>query len=121
MSEDGQTKPLGRCRNEDHFALHRVCSRASRGSEEWRLRVARISIDVGVGAGYFRVAVCAESIQEAMSVVENSHPRADAWVVFPIPKRSSWVVPLRWRYRSRSTCRRRQQGEPEAAVRGTRG
>ena len=50
MSEDGQTKPLGRCRNEDHFALHRARSRASRGSGEWRLRVARISIDAGAGA-----------------------------------------------------------------------
>jgi hypothetical protein len=44
----------------------------------------RISVEVREGADPFRVAVQAESIGRAVSIMERHHPCRDVRVVFPI-------------------------------------
>lgn len=44
----------------------------------------KVSVEVREGAALFRVAVQAESIGRAVSIVERRHPGHDVRVVFPI-------------------------------------
>ena len=44
----------------------------------------KVSVEVREGAARFRVAVQAESISQAVSVVKGRHPGRDVRVVFPI-------------------------------------
>ena len=44
----------------------------------------KVSVEVREGAALFRVAVQAESIGRAMSIVNAGHPGRDVRVVFPI-------------------------------------
>jgi hypothetical protein len=46
--------------------------------------VIKVSVEVREGTALFRVAVQAESIGRAMSIVNAGHPGRDARVVFPI-------------------------------------
>jgi hypothetical protein len=46
--------------------------------------VIKVSVEVREGAALFRVAVQAESIGRAMSIVNAGHPGRDVRVVFPI-------------------------------------
>jgi hypothetical protein len=44
----------------------------------------KVSVEVREGAALFRVAVQAESISRAVSIVKGRHPGRDVRVVFPI-------------------------------------
>ena len=44
----------------------------------------KVSVEVREGAARFRVAVQAESISQAVSIVKGEHPDRDVRVVFPI-------------------------------------
>jgi hypothetical protein len=44
----------------------------------------KVSMEVREGAALFRVAVQAESISRAVSIVKGRHPGRDVRVVFPI-------------------------------------
>ena len=44
----------------------------------------KVSVEVREGASLFRVAVKAESISRAVSIVKGRHPGRDVRVVFPI-------------------------------------
>ncbi len=44
----------------------------------------KVSMEVREGAARFRVAVQAESISRAVSIVKGQHPGRDVRVVFPI-------------------------------------
>ena len=44
----------------------------------------KVSVEVREGAALFRVAVQAESISRAVSIMEGRHPGRDVRVVFPI-------------------------------------
>ena len=44
----------------------------------------KVSVEVREGTALFRVAVQAESIDRAMSIVNGGHPGRDVRVVFPI-------------------------------------
>jgi hypothetical protein len=44
----------------------------------------KVSVEVREGAARFRVAVQAESINQAVSIVKGEHPDRDVRVVFPI-------------------------------------
>ena len=44
----------------------------------------KVSVEVREGAARFRVAVQAESISQAVSIVKGGHPDRDVRVVFPI-------------------------------------
>jgi hypothetical protein len=44
----------------------------------------KVSVEVREGAALFRVAVKAESISRAVSIVKGRHPGRDVRVVFPI-------------------------------------
>ena len=44
----------------------------------------KVSVEVREGAALFRVAVQAESIGRAVSVIKGRHPDRDVRVVFPI-------------------------------------
>jgi hypothetical protein len=46
--------------------------------------VIRVSVEVCSGAASFRAAVCAESIERAVSLVCARYPGAETTVVFPI-------------------------------------
>ena len=46
--------------------------------------MVRVSIEVRSGAGHFSVAVQAESIQRAVSLVAKRYPGGDCGVEFPI-------------------------------------
>ncbi len=53
--------------------------------------MVRVMIEVGSGAYRFGVAVRAESIQRAMSLVEGQYPRGEVRVKFPIDPESFFV------------------------------
>jgi hypothetical protein len=44
----------------------------------------KVSVEVREGATPFRVAVQAQSISQAVSIIEGRHPGRDVRVVFPI-------------------------------------
>jgi hypothetical protein len=44
----------------------------------------KVSVEVREGADHFRVAVQAESISRAVSIMKGRHPGRDVRVVFPI-------------------------------------
>ena len=46
--------------------------------------MVKVCVEVREGDGLFRVAVQAESISQAVSIVKGSHPDRDVGVVFPI-------------------------------------
>jgi hypothetical protein len=46
--------------------------------------MVKVCVEVREGDGLFRVAVQAESINQAVSVAKGSHPARDVRVVFPI-------------------------------------
>jgi hypothetical protein len=46
--------------------------------------VIKVSLEVREGAALFRVAVQAESIGRAVSIIKGRHPGRDVRVVFPI-------------------------------------
>jgi hypothetical protein len=46
--------------------------------------MVKVCVEVREGDGLFRVAVQAESISQAVSIVKGSHPDRDVRVVFPI-------------------------------------
>src|SRR5215210_457394 len=46
--------------------------------------VIRVSVEVCSGATRFRATVCAEGIEQALSVVSAHYPSAEATVLFPI-------------------------------------
>ena len=48
----------------------------------------KVSVEVREGAALFRVAVKAESISRAVSIVKGRHPSRDVRVVFPIDPES---------------------------------
>jgi hypothetical protein len=53
--------------------------------------VVKVSIEVGKGAARFTVAVRAESIQRAVSLVEGRYPKGDVRVRFPIDSEGFFV------------------------------
>ena len=46
--------------------------------------MVRVSVEVREGAALFRVAVQAESISRAVSIVKGGHPGREVRVVFPL-------------------------------------
>jgi hypothetical protein len=58
----------------------------------------RVSVEVRTGAAYFRAAVLAESIEQALKLAKTRYPGEDARVIFPIEPESFFVdeaVPMR--------------------------
>ena len=51
----------------------------------------KVSMEVREGAALFRVAVQAESISRAVSIVKGRHPGRDVRVVFPIDPEDFFV------------------------------
>ena len=51
----------------------------------------RISVDVGNGVDHLRVSVQAESIRQALHLVERRYPRSDIRVVFRLDPKSFFV------------------------------
>ena len=52
----------------------------------------RVSVEVCSGAGRFRAAVWAQSIEHALSLVKARYPSGEARVIFPIEPESFFVV-----------------------------
>ena len=53
--------------------------------------MVKVSIEVSKGAAHFNVAVRAQSIERAMSVVRGSFPECDVKVKFPIDPEGLFV------------------------------
>jgi Holliday junction resolvase len=56
--------------------------------------MVKISVEVRSGAAHFDVAVQAESIQQAVSFVEERYSKANVRVKFPIEQESFFVEDL---------------------------
>lgn len=52
-----------------------------------------VKVSIEVGAAGFRVAVTAESIRQALRVVEEHYPGVDARVVFPLDPEAFFAEP----------------------------
>jgi hypothetical protein len=54
----------------------------------------RISVDVGNGVNRSRVSVQAESIRQALYLVQKRYPKSDIQLVFPLDPESFFVEEL---------------------------